>query len=179
MTIHSLDAQLVKFFIFFFFSNSFFYSGSSFLLVVIVGAPFLSVAFLKDPFLLCAGRISLILNLFFGLSTLFYSYKLVKFFGFGSLLISSRGFLFFALILVSLVSFLELLLSARWTSSDILFVWAIFFMSTLFLPSIMSWLSKIFLVEFFGKFFAFSSNSLREFEVKLLLRFSVLTLALF
>merc|ERR1712170_210641 len=57
-----------------------FYSGSSFLLVVIVRVPFLSVAYLKDPFLLCARRMCLLLNLFFGLSTLFY--KLIKIFWF-------------------------------------------------------------------------------------------------
>merc|ERR1712241_904061 len=44
LTIHSLDAQLTKFF-----SNSPLNSRSIFLLIVIVGTPFLSVAFLKDP----------------------------------------------------------------------------------------------------------------------------------
>jgi len=174
LTIHSLDAQLSKFF-----SNSPLSSGSNYLLIVIVRTPFLSVAFLKDPFLLCARRISLLLRLFFRLSTLFYSFKLFKFFRVGGIFISFRGFLFFALIFISLSNFLELVLTVAWMSNDMLFVWFIFFMSAITLPFMMSWLAKAFLVEFFGKFFAFSSNILREFEIKFLLRFSVLALALF
>jgi len=174
LTIHSLDAQLFKFF-----SNSPLNSRSNFLLIVIVGTPFLSVAFLKDPFLLCAGGISLLLGLFFGLSTLFYSFKLFKFFGVRGIFISFRGFLFFALIFISLPNFLELILAVRWISNDMLFVWFIFFMSAVTIPYIMTWLAKTFLVEFFGKFFAFSSNTLREFEIKFLIGFSVFILALF
>merc|ERR1712131_474677 len=98
----SLDAQLSKFF-----SNSPLNSRSNFLLVVIVGTPFFSVAFLKDPFLLCAGRIRLLLRLFFGFSTLFYSFKL---FGVRGIFISFRGFLFIALNLFLLSNFLELIL---------------------------------------------------------------------
>lgn len=108
MTIHSLDAQLSKFF-----SNSPLNSRSNFLLVVIVGTPFFSVAFLKDPFLLCAGRIRLLLRLFFGFSTLFYSFKLFKFFGVRGIFISFRGFLFLALNLFFLSNFLELILTVR------------------------------------------------------------------
>jgi len=174
LTIHSLDAQLSKFF-----SNSPLNSRSNFLLVVIVRTPFLSVAFLKDPFLLCARGISLLLRLFFRLSTLFYSFKLFKFFRVGGIFISFRGFLFFALIIISLSNFLELILTVTWMSNDMLLVWFIFFMSAITLPFMMSWLAKAFLVEFFRKFFAFSSNILREFEIKFLLRFSVLTLTLF
>jgi len=174
LTIHSLDAQLTKFF-----SNSPLNSRSIFLLIVIVGTPFLSVAFLKDPFLLCAIGLSLLLRLFFGLSTLFYSFKLFKFFGVRGIFISFRGFLFFALIFISLSNFLELVSAVRWMSNDMLFVWSIFFTSALTLPFILTWLAKTFLVEFFRKFFAFSSNTLREFEIKFLLGFSVLTLALF
>merc|ERR1712044_107927 len=75
LTIHSLDSQLSKFF-----SNSSLNSGANFLLIVIVGSPFLSVAYLKDPFLLSARGISLLLRLFFRASTIFYSFKLFKFF---------------------------------------------------------------------------------------------------
>merc|ERR1719462_254440 len=117
LTIHSLDAQLSKFF-----SNSPLNSRSIFLLIVIVRTPFLLVAFLKDPFLLCARRISLLLGLFFRLSTLFYSFKLFKFFRVGGILISFRGFLFFALIFTSLSNFLELILTVTWMSNDMLFV---------------------------------------------------------
>lgn len=117
LTIHSLDAQLSKFF-----SNSPLNSRSIFLLIVIVRIPFLSVAFLKDPFLLCARRIRLLLRLFFRLSTLFYSSKLFKFFGVGGIMISFRGFLFFALIFISLSNFLELIITVRWMSNDIVFV---------------------------------------------------------
>jgi len=117
LTIHSLDAQLSKFF-----SNSPLNSGSNYLLIVIVRTPFLSVAFLKDPFLLCARRISLLLRLFFRLSTLFYSFKLFKFFRVGGIFISFRGFLFFALIFISLSNFLELVLTVAWMSNDMLFV---------------------------------------------------------
>merc|ERR1712078_383274 len=75
LIIHSLDVQLSKFF-----NNFSLNSGSNFLLVVMVRSPFLSVAYLKDPFLLCARGPTLMLGLFFGLSTLFYSFKLFKFF---------------------------------------------------------------------------------------------------
>merc|ERR1712115_80333 len=64
LTIHSLDAQLLKFF-----SNSSLNSRLNCLLVVMVGTPFLSVAYLKDSFLLCASRSFLLLFLFFRLST--------------------------------------------------------------------------------------------------------------
>jgi len=174
MTIHSLDAQLSKFF-----SNSPLNSRSNFLLVVIVGTPFFSVAFLKDPFLLCAGRIRLLLRLFFGFSTLFYSFKLFKFFGVRGIFISFRGFLFLALNLFFLSNFLELILTVRWMAHDILFVWIIFFGSATVLPYVLLCLTKTFLVEFFGKFFNYPSNSLREFEIKNFLRFSVLALAIF
>merc|ERR1712115_527404 len=97
-------------------------SGSNYLLIVIVRTPFLSVAFLKDPFLLCARRISLLLGLFFRLSTLFYSFKLFKFFRVGGIFISFRGFLFFALIFISLSNFLELVLIVAWMSNDVLSV---------------------------------------------------------
>jgi len=117
LTIHSLDAQLSKFF-----SNSPLNSRSNFLLIIIVRVPFLSVAFLKDPFLLCARRIRLLLRLFFRLSTLFYSFKLFKFFRVGGIFISFRGFLFFALIFISLSNFLELILTVTWMSNDMLFV---------------------------------------------------------
>merc|ERR1712115_257580 len=117
LTIHSLDAQLLKFF-----SNSPLNSRSNFLLIVIVRTPFLSVAFLKDPFLLCARGLSLLLRLFFRLSTLFYSFKLFKFFRFGGIFISFRGFLFFALIFISLSNFLELVLIVAWMSNDVLSV---------------------------------------------------------
>merc|ERR1712176_967760 len=115
LTIHSLDAQLSKFF-----SNSPLSSGSNYLLIVIVRTPFLSVAFLKDSFLLCARRIISLLRLFFRLSTLFYSFKLFKFFRFGGIFISFRGFLFFALIFISLSNFLELVLTVAWMSNDML-----------------------------------------------------------
>jgi len=174
LTIHSLDTQLTKFF-----SNSSLNSGSNFLLIVIIRTPFLSVALLKDPFLLCARRSSLLLSLFFRLSTLFYSFKLFKFFGVRGIFISFRGFLFFALIFISMSNFLELILSVRWIPNDILFVWSIFFTSAITLPFILSWLAKTFLVEFFRKFFAFSSNTIRESEIKFLLGFSVLIQALF
>merc|ERR1712115_16299 len=108
LTIHSLDTQLTKFF-----SNTPLNSGSNFLLIVIIRTPFLSVALLKDPFLLCAGGFSLLLSLFFRLSTLFYSFKLFKFFGVRGIFISFRGFLFFALIFISMSNFLELILSVR------------------------------------------------------------------
>jgi len=108
LTIHSLDTQLSKFF-----SNSSLNSRSTFLLVVMVGTPFLSVSFLKDPFLLSAGRLSLLFRLFFGLSTLFYSIKLFKFFGCGGIFLLYRGFLFFALVFLALLSFLELLITIR------------------------------------------------------------------
>jgi len=174
LTIHSLDAQLVKFF-----SNSCLNSGSNVLLIVIVRTPFLSVAYLKDPFLLCARRINLLLRLFFGLSTLFYSFKLFKFFGVRGILISFRGYLFSALIVISLSNFLEIILSVGWVSTDIFFVWAMFFVSAATLPFVLSCLSKAFLVEFFGKFFAYPSNILGENEIKIFLGFSVLTLTLF
>jgi len=172
LIIHSLDAQLSKFF-----SNSHLNSRSTFLLLVIVRTPFLTVAYLKDPFLLCAGRVSLLLRLFFRLSTLFYSIKLVKFFRVRGIFISFGGFLFNVLILISLSNFLELNLNIGWMSNDILYVWTMFFVSTRTLPFVLFFLAKTFLVEFFGKFFAFSSNYLREFEIKFLLRFSVLALA--
>jgi len=117
LTIHSLDAQLSKFF-----SNSPLSSRSNFLLIVIVRAPFLSVAFLKDPFLLCARGCSLLLRLFFRLSTLFYSFKLFKFFGVGGIYITFRGFLFFTLIISFFSNFLELVLTNRWLSNDVFFV---------------------------------------------------------
>merc|ERR1711868_23353 len=117
LIIHSLDAQLQKFF-----SNSCLNSRSTPLLVTIMRAPFLSVAFLKDPFLLCARGINLLLRLFFRLSTLFYSFKLLKFFGVRGILLSFRRFLFFALIFISLANFLELFLTVRWISNDILLV---------------------------------------------------------
>merc|ERR1719348_1621973 len=44
LSIHSLDSQLTKFF-----SNSSINSGANFLLVVIVGTPFLAVAFFERP----------------------------------------------------------------------------------------------------------------------------------
>jgi hypothetical protein len=87
-----------------------------------VRTPFLSVAFLKDPFLLCARGLGLSLGLFFGFSTIFYSFKLFKFFGVGGIFITFRGLLFFALISVSFLNFFELALASRWTSNDILFV---------------------------------------------------------
>merc|ERR1711902_290942 len=59
LTIHSLDSQLSKFF-----SNSPLNSRSNFLLIVIVGTPFLSVAFLKDPFLLCCPHLYLSIEFF-------------------------------------------------------------------------------------------------------------------
>merc|ERR1712200_308495 len=46
LSIHGIDSQLSKFF-----SNSILRSRSNFLLLVMVRTPFLSVAFLKDPFL--------------------------------------------------------------------------------------------------------------------------------
>merc|ERR1712078_229415 len=60
LIIHSLDVQLSKFF-----NNFSLNSGSNFLLVVMVRSPFLSVAYLKDPFLLCARGPTLMLGLFF------------------------------------------------------------------------------------------------------------------
>merc|ERR1712078_368511 len=60
LIIHSLDVQLAKFF-----NNFSLNSGSNFLLVVMVRSPFLSVAYLKDPFLLCARGPTLMLGLFF------------------------------------------------------------------------------------------------------------------
>merc|ERR1711868_14782 len=131
MGIHSLDNQLIKFF-----SNSSLNSRSNFLLIVIVGTPFFSVAILKDSFLLCAARVSLLLYLFFRLSTLFYSFKLFKFFGFRGLFISFRGLLFFTLIFISLLS-LDLSLMVEWMSTDMLFVWSIFFMSAIVLPFVL------------------------------------------
>merc|ERR1712176_574923 len=114
LIIHSLDSQLSKFF-----SNSSLNSRSNFLLIVIVGTPFLSVAFLKDPFLLCARGLSLLLGLFFGLSTIFYSFKLFKFFRVRRMYILFRRFLFFSLILISALNFFELALVLGWMSNDI------------------------------------------------------------
>jgi len=108
LIIHSLDSQLVKFF-----SNSSLNSRSNFLLLVIVGTPFLSVAFLKDPFLLCARSLVLLLGLFFGISTIFYSLKLFKFFGVRRIFISFRRFLYFLLIFISILNFFELSLVPR------------------------------------------------------------------
>merc|ERR1712126_237771 len=108
LIIHSLDAQLQKFF-----SNSCLNSRSTPLLVTIMRAPFLSVAFLKDPFLLCARGINLLLRLFFRLSTLFYSLKLLKFFGVRGILLSFRRFLFFALIFISLANFFGTILDSK------------------------------------------------------------------
>merc|ERR1712228_31991 len=103
----------------------------------IVRTPFLSVAFLKDPFLLCARGLGLSLGLFFGFSTIFYSFKLFKFFGVRGIFITFRGFLFFALISVSFLNFFELALASRWISNDILFVWEIFFGSVLTAPFVL------------------------------------------
>jgi hypothetical protein len=46
-------------------------------------------------------------------------------------------------------------------------------------PFVLFWMSKTFLVEFFRKFFAFSSNYLRYFENKFLLGLSLLVLVIF
>merc|ERR1711972_423941 len=83
--------------------------GFNFLLIVIIGTPFLSVAFLKDPFLLCARGLSLLLRLFFGVSTVFYSFKLFKFFRVSRIYIVFRGFLFSLLICISTLNFFSLL----------------------------------------------------------------------
>jgi len=103
LSIHSLDSQLSKFF-----SNSAINSRVSFLLVVIVGTPFLSVAFLKDSFLLSAGGIGLILRLFFRFSTIFYSLKLFKFFRLSRIYITFGRYLFSLLSCISLINFFEL-----------------------------------------------------------------------
>jgi len=174
LTIHSLDSQLSKFF-----SNSSLNSRSNFLLIVIVGTPFLSVAFLKDPFLLCARGLGLLLGLFFGISTIFYSFKLFKFFRVRRIYILFRRFLFFSLILISTLNFFELSLVLRWMSNDMFFVWRMFLSSLVFAPFVLTRVSKNFLVEFFGKFFALSSSYLRELELKFFMGFSILFLALF
>jgi len=173
LTIHSLDSQLSKFF-----SNSPLNSRFNFLLIVIIGTPFLSVAFLKDPFLLCARGLSLLLRLFFGMSTVFYSFKLFKFFRVSRIYILFRGFLFSLLICISTLNFFELALVLRWTSNDMFFVWRMFFHSFTF-SRLVARFSKTFLVEFFRKFFAISSNSLREMETKFFMGFSIWPLALF
>merc|ERR1711915_204858 len=92
LSIHGIDSQLSKCF-----SNSVLRSRSNFLLLVIVRTPFLSVAFLKDPFLLGNRCLTALFALFFRVSTLFYSFKLFKFFRVSGVYLIFRGFLFFVL----------------------------------------------------------------------------------
>jgi len=171
LSIHGIDSQLSKFF-----SNSILRSGSNFLLIVMVRTPFLSVAFLKDPFLLGNGCLTALFALFFRISTLFYSFKLFKFFRVSGVYLIFRRFLFFALTFLSSANFLELRALALHLSQDVVFLWRIFFASAcpLFCPLL--WTEKTFTVEFFRKSFVLRSLSLREQEIKNFLRFRIVFL---
>merc|ERR1712018_139431 len=143
LSIHGIDSQLSKFF-----SNSILRSGTNFLLLVIVRPPFLSVAFLKDPFLLRNRGLTSFFALFFRLSTLFYSFKLFKFFRMSRVYLLFRGFLLFSLTLLSSANFLELRILALHISQDMGYLWAIFFASifAIFYPLIR--VDKTFAAEF-------------------------------
>jgi len=117
LSIHGIDSQLSKFF-----SNSILRSRSNFLLLVMVRTPFLSVAFLKDPFLLRNRCLTALFALFFRVSTLFYSFKLFKFFRVSGVYLIFRGFLFFALTFLSSANFLELRALALHLSQDVAFL---------------------------------------------------------
>lgn len=117
LSIHGIDSQLSKFF-----SNSVLGSGSNFLLLVMVRTPFLSVAFLKDPFLLRNVCLTALFALFFRVSTLFYSFKLFKFFRVSGVYLIFRGFLFFVLTFLSSANFLELRVLALHLSQDVAFL---------------------------------------------------------
>lgn len=117
LSIHRIDSQLSKFF-----SNSILGSRTNFLLLVIVRTPFLSVAFLKDPFLLRNRGLTSLFALFFRLSTLFYSFKLFKFFGVSRMYLLFRGFLLFSLTLLSSANFLELGTLALHLSQDMVYL---------------------------------------------------------
>merc|ERR1712025_1039526 len=117
LSIHGIDSQLSKFF-----SNSILGSGSNFLLLVIVRTPFLSVAFLKDPFLLGNRCLTALFVLFFRFSTLFCSFKLFKFFRVSGVYLVFRGFLFFTLTFLSSANFLELRALSLHLSQDVAFL---------------------------------------------------------
>merc|ERR1712157_264932 len=92
-----MGSQLSKFF-----SNSILRSRSNFLLLVMVRTPFLSVAFLKDPFLLRNRCLTALFALFFRVSTLFYSFKLFRVSG---VYLIFRRLLFFTLTFLSSANF--------------------------------------------------------------------------
>jgi len=171
LSIHGIDSQLSKFF-----SNSILRSRSNFLLLVMVRTPFLSVAFLKDPFLLRNRCLTALFALFFRVSTLFYSFKLFKFFRVSGVYLIFRRFLFFALTFLSSANFLELRALALYLSQDVAFLWRIFFASACAIFYPLLWTEKAFAVEFFRKFFVLRSLSLREQEVKNFLGFRVMVL---
>jgi NADH:ubiquinone oxidoreductase subunit 5 (subunit L)/multisubunit Na+/H+ antiporter MnhA subunit len=173
LSIHGIDSQLSKFF-----SNSILRSRSNFLLLVIVRTPFLSVAFLKDPFLLGNSCLTALFALFFRVSTLFYSFKLFKFFRVSGVYLIFRRFLFFTLTFLSSANFLELRALALHFSQDISFLWRIFFASAYFIFYPLFLGEKTFAVEFFRKLFVLRSLSLREQEVKNFLRFRAIALFL-